>query len=855
VRLPRLVIGSGSRALLLSALAGAAVLGSANPGTALARPSRMLRVGFSPTAPSGASLLGELSSSAPMRITVALRPRNPSALAAFAAAVSNPGSRLFHRYITPAQFARRFGPPRSQIRAVERSLRAHGLTPGRPSANSLSIPVTATAGGIERAFSLALVRVRLPGGVVAVLNTLAPSLDAGIAGAVQAVLGLTSTAGLHPLSARPALVRPARSSRLGVRAAPHLSTGGPRPCASAAAAAPSQSAYTADQIASAYGLSGLYGAGDQGQGQTIALYELEPDDPRDIAAYESCYGVKASVAYVPVDGGAGSGAGSGEAALDIEQAIGLAPKATFLVYQGPNSTQNGPGSGPYDVFSAIVSQDRARVTSVSWGQCEKLEGAPDAQAESTLFQEAATQGQSILAAAGDAGSEDCKNGSPLADISPAVDDPGSQPFVTSVGGTTLRALGPPPGELVWNNGGGLGGLLGLSPGAGGGGVSQLWPMPGFQTSAPSSLHVIGAGSSGAPCGATGGYCREVPDVSADADPNTGYLIYYNGAGSVGNVPAGWQGTGGTSASAPVWAALIGLANASKACAGRAVGFVNPGLYRAAATGYSAYFHDITLGNNDFTGTNGGRYAAGVGFDMASGLGTPNGTALAAGLCAQSLLVATPSPRHSAVGLSVSLKITATDAPGSVLRYTASGLPAGLRLDPATGQISGQPRRTGRSTVRLSVSDQSGGLRTIAFAWTIGAAPKLSQASLTGVAEARPTLQFTVAAGRGAPALSQIAVGLPAGLEFAARPRQVTVSGSGARRLRFRAAVAHGTLTISLRSAAPSVQVSITYGSISATSALVSNVARRRVGRLGLRVTVTDASRGVKRLTAAIRPRS
>ncbi|MDQ6607825.1 MAG: protease pro-enzyme activation domain-containing protein, partial [Actinomycetota bacterium] len=224
MRVPRLIIASGPRVLRLAALAGALLLGAATPGAALARPNRMLRVGFAPAAPSGASLLGELSSSVPMRITVALRPRDPAGLTAFAAAVSNPASSLYHRYITPAQFARRFGPDRAQIVAVERSLRAHGLTPGRPSANSLSIPVTASAGGIERAFSLTLVRLRLPGGGVAVRNSLAPSLDANIARDVQSVLGLTSTTGLHPLSARPGLVTPARSSRLGARAAAHVST-------------------------------------------------------------------------------------------------------------------------------------------------------------------------------------------------------------------------------------------------------------------------------------------------------------------------------------------------------------------------------------------------------------------------------------------------------------------------------------------------------------------------------------------------------------------------------------------------------------------------------------------------------
>jgi subtilase family serine protease len=800
-----------------------------------------------------------------MRITVVLRPRDPSALKAFATAVATPGSSLYGRYITPAQFARRFGPAPAQIAAVQRSLRAHGLRPGKPSPNSLSIPVTASAGGIERAFSLVLVRLRLRDGSGAVLNSLAPSLDGGVAGTVQAVLGLTSTSGLHPRRVPARLLRGGRlrtpatahvsTGGPRTRATAHVSAGGPQPCPAATAAASLQSAYTADRIASAYGLPGLYGAGNQGQGQTIALYELEPNAPGDIAAYAACYGIKPSVAYRPVDGGVGSGAGSGEAALDIEQAMGLAPKASFIVYQGPNSDLSSPGSGPYDTFAAAVSDDKAHVVSVSWGQCEPLEGAPSAQAENILFEEAAAQGQSILAASGDAGSEDCGGGQTLGDIRPAVDDPGSQPFVTSVGGTTLSAIGPPPSETVWNNGGGLGGLLGIQPGAGGGGVSQLWGMPAFQSSAPAFLRVIQAGSSGSPCGASSGYCREVPDISANADPNTGYLIYYNGSASVGNTPVGWQGTGGTSGSAPLWAAAIGLANASKACGGVPIGFLNPGLYRAAATGYGAYFHDVVAGNNDFTGTNGGRYAAGAGYDMGSGLGTPNASALAGALCADSLRLVTPSAQRAALGSSVSLQIRASDARGLALSYGAAGLPSGLRLDPASGKVSGRPRQTGTANVRLSVSDSAGGVRTASFAWTIGAAPKLSAVSITGIRAARPVLQFTVAAGRGAPALTQIVVGLPHGLSFAATVRRVTITGSGGRRVGFRSAVARGTLTIRLRSGAPSLHLSVSYASIGASAALVTGIQSGRVGKLELRVKVTDAGGGVTRLTASTKPRS
>jgi subtilase family serine protease len=150
-------------------------------------------------------------------------------------------------------------------------------------------------------------------------------------------------------------------------------------------------------------------------------------------------------------------------------------------------------------------------------------------------------------------------------------------------------------------------------------------MPSYQSAAPASLHVINVESSGSQCkAASGSFCREVPDVSADADPFSGYLIYFDGF---------WTGIGGTSAAAPLWAAFMALTDASRACAGSSVGFANPALYGVAGSTYAADFNDITSGNNDYTGASGGLYEAGVGYDMASGLGTPNGINLSRTLCA------------------------------------------------------------------------------------------------------------------------------------------------------------------------------------------------------------------------------
>jgi subtilase family serine protease len=833
---------------LVAALTACMMLAVASAAAA-ATPS-LQRVGRAPALPLGSALLGVLPDATTMHVTVAIKPRDPAGLAQLAQSVATVGSPGFRHFLTPAAFARRFGASAATLTAVENSLRASGLTPGAVSANRLSIAVTATAGALSRAFDVVLSRIREPGGLTAVVNSLPPAVATAIAPAVQAVVGLDDLGAVRPLDVRPTRT----AAHATARVAPHVATGGPQPCAAASGAAPGQDAYTADEIASAYDFSGLYTAGDLGQGTTIGIYELEPDDNNDIAAFQSCYGTSAPVSYVPVDGGAGSGAGSGEAALDIEQVVGLAPKANVIVYQGPNSNSNGPGAGPYDVFATMINDDRAQVITTSWGQCEALEGSADAHAEETLFEQAAAQGQTIVSAAGDDGSEDCDVPGGIPNTTLAVDDPGSDPFVTSVGGTSLTQLGPPPVESVWNNGGGLTGLLGAAPGAGGGGVSSIWPMPSYQAGAAAALGVIGDGSSTSACGAAEGYCREVPDVAADADPDFGYLIYYNGAGSERDAPVGWQGTGGTSGAAPVWGALVALADASKGCAGAPVGFANPALYRAADSDYAATFRDITTGNNDYTGSHGGLYPAKSGYDMATGLGSPDAAPLASELCSDSLRVTNPGPLSSSVRAIVRYQLQAHDAAGSALGYGATGLPTGLRLNSTTGVVTGTPRRAGNYTVRLTVSDSDTDVQAASFTWVIAAAPALSNVSLRAVGVRRPVLALKLAAARGGPAFTQVAVTLPAGLRLAGRPRALTLTGVGGKRLRYSAAVRGATLTLTLPVASTQASLTLRYAAISTTNAFSSAVRRGRRSKLTLRVRATDPS-GVSVLSTVLRPRS
>ena len=218
-------------------------------------------------------------------------------------------------------------------------------------------------------------------------------------------------------------------------------------------------------------------------------------------------------------------------------------------------------------------------------------------------------------------------GDVIQNLNPAVSDPASQPYVTAVGGTSLghgtQTLGPPPTEQVWND------ALYYSEGAGGGGISSTFAMPAYQQ----ALGTV-TGSSGTPCAAASGDCREIPDVSADADPSSGYVIYDTVNANLG----GWNALGGTSGATPLWAAVLAVvASADGNTAG--YGALNPTLYLLAQQSPGTYLNDVTSGNNDYNATAGGQYPAMPGYDMATGLGTPVAVSLAEGFFATPLDVA------------------------------------------------------------------------------------------------------------------------------------------------------------------------------------------------------------------------
>jgi len=598
---------TGRCAAVACGLAGIAACvlapGAALPATGATSPGApAVPVGTVPSQPAGTTWTGSIAAQTPMQLSVMLRSRDPRGLEALAQAVATPGSPAFRHFLSPAEVQAQFGPSPALVAGLAAWFTSRGLSVGPAGADGLVLPVEGPASAVTAALRTRFASFRQRSGRITFANTTAPALPSDLAAGVATVAGLDDTlqAQPHPVQTLPRALHRAQASGA-TPASPAAGTQAVAPCAAASTAAGASGGYTANRLADTYGFDSAYGRGDQGQGTTVALFELAGYSQANIKAFEKCYGIGTAVKPVRVSGGARVSGGSIEVELDIEDVISLAPSTSVLVYEAPNTA-----AGLLADYGAIAQADTAQVVSTSWGVCEPLSGGITAS-EDTIFQEMAVQGQTMLAAAGDSGSADCLGVDRSTALS--VDDPASQPWVTGVGGTDLTSAGTTPKETAWND----------SSGGGGGGISSKWSMPSWQA-VPG---VVTGLSSGAPCQAAGTVCREVPDVSASASPFNGYVVFCTSGSQCPHITSrGWFTVGGTSAAAPLWAALVALADSS--ASGRA-GFVNPVLYKNAST--PGAFNDVTTGNNDFAGTNGGLYPATVGYDMATGLGTPGGAVL------------------------------------------------------------------------------------------------------------------------------------------------------------------------------------------------------------------------------------
>ncbi|GAC1580006.1 MAG: hypothetical protein NVS4B1_12620 [Ktedonobacteraceae bacterium] len=547
-------------------------------------------------------LLGPTDPTTAITLSVGLRLRNQADLENYVHSLEKAHAQQAHPHMTLDQIVKAYGPLPNAQQAVTTYMQQSGFMLVTTFKHHLMMSFYGTIGSAVQAFSIQINNYRTPHGRTFYAPTTNPSVPTTLSGIIQSINGLdTATHYTHP----PVV---AVKSSHGVL---HSNASTCLPASTTPA-----SYYIPSQLATTYNLQGLYSQGLRGEGQSIALFELDDYAQSDIAAYTSCYGgATVPISRIQVAGGSGAHPGNGtlEVELDMELVLSAAPHlANLRVYEAPNTD-----GGVIAEWGQIVS-DAIPVVSTSWGACEQMVTKAAAQLENALFTVAAAQGQTLLAASGDHSTDDCDG--QAKGVTASVDDPASQPYVTGVGGTSLSAtISPHPVERYWQQGTSNGHTVG-----GGGGISTFWTQPTWQQ----GPGVNNRFSSAAPCAAitghTGKTCREVPDVSLNADPSVGYPTYCTVTAANCSTSQPWATVGGTSAAAPMWAAMVALANQKSLQDGNFnLGFLNPLLYGIAQNPgqYAKDFNDITIGNS--SAFHDGKYPATPGYDMTTGLGSYN----------------------------------------------------------------------------------------------------------------------------------------------------------------------------------------------------------------------------------------
>jgi subtilase family serine protease len=665
---------SGSlRSIGLGLVATATVVGVSLTGSAMASASdtatshaQLVPVsgGNDPAALPGSRVFGNTPKKTPETVSFVLTEQNLTQL-------QTSVTHGVTSFLTVSQFAKQYGQTTAHILALEQYLQSFGITT-QTYTDDIDVVANGTAGEFDRALDVQQQQVSIPAQAqpagrqaipaqVVHAATAAPMLPSDIAAYVTAVLGLSNYS---------AFASQAQHVNSTVAAQPNSGnscvklTGLPSAC------------NTPQTFASNYGLSPLYQDSDLGQGQTVGIVTLAALDPGAPQFFwKNVLGMTNSgrtLTVDNVDGGPGAPsntAGSGESDLDAEQSGGLAPDANVVVYQAPNTD---PGFA--DAFFTAASQNLAGSVSASWGESEtfltaSIAAGTETSAYTTAFDEAflemAVQGQSTFASAGDSGAYDATGDLGTTNLS--VDTPADSPYLTSSGGTTLPWTGTLSGpggsatvnvnqqrawgwDYLWpafatidgstekqetintqNDAGGGGGFSaiyntptyqqGVSGTNGFSAVPYLTPkkfvtidgssLPTRWTFDPNPSTLQGQGSG-----------RAEPDLSADGDPFTGYLLYSPSFAQAGDpvLEGGW---GGTSFVGPQ---LNGSTAVMESMLGHRVGFWNPWLYKFAQEKNSPLIPLQQQGtSNDnlfYSGTPGAIY------NPATGLGTPNLAALA-----------------------------------------------------------------------------------------------------------------------------------------------------------------------------------------------------------------------------------
>jgi subtilase family serine protease len=576
-----------------AAMTGMMVAGGSGPVAAFTRPPVTPLVGSVAPFTSHAKAIGDVAGSSELSIQVWLRPRLTVAQS-FAMAVSTPGSRFFHHYLSPEGYSARYGAARGEASKVESWLRAEGFTGIHTASQRSYVRATATAAKIDEAFGVRLKLYKASANVNAGTYRLRAndrplSIPASLTSSVLGVTGLDNAAPIFPLA------KPGSMPARGLAQLPAAAAGGSAPCSNyydqheasglpeqfgVTAFPTEQCGYTARQIRAAYGAN----ASNTGKGQTIALVELglTPDMFLTLQDYAKVMGMPAPSAnrYAELSIGRGSACGDPaniEEQLDVESSYDMATSANQLVVGG-DSCDNGDFGlqGLFDADQAILdgagNHPLASIASNSWEGGGEDQPAALTMIEHAFLVQAAAEGVGMYFSSGD---------------SSGTQTPSNDPFAIAVGGTTL-GIGQQDNRLFetgWSTG-----LSVLQDnqwvfqgeqGASGGGPSVVWPEPAYQKQVvPPALTLSPGGSNPG---------RVVPDISADADSFTAFgtgLLTFDPSDPSAPPTFGLAPIGGTSLATPL---VAGMVTAAQQGQPEPFGLINPVIYQMAGT---SAVHDI-----------------------------------------------------------------------------------------------------------------------------------------------------------------------------------------------------------------------------------------------------------------------
>ena len=758
-----------------------------------------------------------------MSLVFSRTPAQQADLTNLIAAQQNPTSPLYHQWLTPDQFAARFGVAESDIAAVESWLQSQGFSIDSVSRSRNAIFFSGSAGLVATAFGAPLHYFRSAAiGNQPAVTHFAPSTDLSIPAALSSsVLAINNLSSFRPhpqlVVANPRAVQPQFTSST---TGNHFLTPG--------------------DISTIYDITPAYNSGFTGANQSIAIVGQSAVALSDIANFQTAVGIPAKApipVLVPNSGTATIVSGDeSESDLDLEYSSTIAKGAqVYFVYTGSSTNYNA-----FDSLQYAVDQRLAPVISSSYGACETSLGQTNFNALEAILQQAATQGQTVVSAAGDNGSTDCHANTTLTTAQQnalAVDYPASSQYVTGMGGTEYSATDVASGnstyftaaptsdvvssaksyipEMVWNDDAALLAAGSTTPlSAGGGGVSIYTKQPTWQSG---TIGGVAFPTSLSACTINGvaTQCRMVPDVSMTASPVNAPFAYCTSDTSswytsttpgvpsqVASCNSGLRDAtsknltlaGGTSFVAPIFAGLVAIINQSQNSTGQ--GVINPILYNlAASSAYSTAFHDITNGGNQClagatycgTGAQTTSYAATTGYDPASGLGSidfdnllkawPNfATASAVPSTTTTLAAATTTPAASAtdaITITVAPLTTSAIMPtGTVSLVVDGGTATSLTLTSGVATYSFSSATSGTHVLVATYSgDANYGASTGSLSLSIPGATTSAGPSFTIAATAPGTVTaggsatstLAVTAAGGYTGTVKFTVGIPTGL--------------------------------------------------------------------------------------------